>query len=159
MKRFLVIPALILAVAATLACGSARPSGQVTDAKLGQRSLGRFQLAGPTFGSRTLLPGVCVSGQHSYFLGFDLVDEREGVVTRLVVDPASGPVARVYGAEEPFDKTLLFQRTSCRTFHFSIDANGWRINRFDALDVSLDLDCRLPSGDAVVGKASAKGCD
>jgi hypothetical protein len=120
--------------------------------------LGSLILSGPTFGHQTLLPTVCVAGERQFFLGFDLHDEKAGLVTRLVVDPATGPVVRVFAASAPFDKTVLFHRPECRVFQFSLDFTGWLVNRIEQLDVSLDLDCQLPSGESIVGKASAPGC-
>jgi hypothetical protein len=120
--------------------------------------LGSFSLAGPTFGSRTLLPHGCSTGQRELFLGFDLRDEKAGTVVRLVVDPANGPVVRVFEAAAPFDKAVLFRRSECRVFQFSVDSTGWRINRIDQLQISLELDCELPSGDRIAGKARDPGC-
>src|SRR6266566_5300200 len=91
--------------------------------------LGSFSLAGPTLGQQTLLPTRCSVGERQLFLGFDLHDEKSGIVARLVVDPVTGPVVRVFKASAPFDQTVLFRRSECRTFHFSLDSTGWRINR------------------------------
>jgi hypothetical protein len=120
--------------------------------------LGTFSLSGPTFGQQTLLPTRCSVGERQLFLGFDLHDEKAGIVARLVVDPVTGPVVRVFKASAPFDQTVLFHRSECRTFHFSLDSTGWRINRIQQLGVSLELDCQLPSGDSIVGKAKDPGC-
>jgi hypothetical protein len=121
-------------------------------------TLGALMLSGPTFGRAALLPTVCLSGERQFFLGFDLHDKKAGVVTRLVVDPAAGPMVRIFAVSAPFDKTVLFHRAECRTLHFSLESTGWRVNRIDQLDVSLELDCQLPSGESIVGKASAPGC-
>lgn len=120
--------------------------------------LGSLNLSGPTFGKQTVVPTQCVAGEHQLFLGFDLRDEKSGVVTRLLVDPATGPVVRVFVASAPFDRTILFPRSQCHLFHFSLDPTGWRINRIDQLDVSLELDCQLPGGDGIAGKASEPRC-
>ena len=120
--------------------------------------LGTFSLSGPTFGQQTLLPIRCSAGERQLFLGFDLHDEKAGIVARLVVDPATGPVVRVFKASAPFDQTVLFHRSECRVFHFSLDSTGWRINRIQQLGVSLELDCQLPSGDSIVGKALDGAC-
>jgi hypothetical protein len=120
--------------------------------------LGTFSLAGPTFGQQTLLPTRCSVGERQLFLGFDLQDEKSGLVARLVVDPITGPVVRVFKASAPFDSSVLFHRSECRAFHFSLDSTGWRINRIQQLGVSLELDCQLPSGDSIVGKALDGGC-
>ena len=120
--------------------------------------LGTLSLSGPTFGQQTLLPTRCSVGERQLFLGFDLHDEKTGIVARLVVDPATGPVVRVFKVSAPFDQTVLFHRSECRAFHFSLDSTGWRINRIQQLGVSLELDCQLPSGDSIVGRAKDPGC-
>lgn len=156
--------AIPLCFAATTACLLAAsvlsPACVSSAAKTSERSgpLGTFSLSGPAFGSRELLPGRCSTGQHELFLGFDLRDESAGYVVRLVVDPATGPVVKVFETRAPFDRTVLFHRSECRVFHFSIDATGWRINRTDQLKISLELDCELPSGDRIAGKAQDSGC-
>jgi hypothetical protein len=120
--------------------------------------LGSLTLSGPTFGGQALAPAACVSGERQFFLGFDLHDDKAGVVTRLVIDPVNGPIIRVFASAAPFDKTVVFHRADCRVFHFSLDFTGWRINRVDQLSVSLELDCRLPSGESIVGKAADAHC-
>jgi hypothetical protein len=139
--------ALLLAALILLtACSSSPRTGEGRTAA----PLGTFSIAGSTFGEHTLLPTQCTAGERQFFFGFDLQDPKEGIVARLVVDPATGPVVRVFQSSSPFDSTVLFHRSECRVFHFSIDATGWRINRIQQLGVSLELDCRLPSGESIV---------
>lgn len=120
--------------------------------------LGALTLSGPTFGQRALVPTACASGERQFFLGFDLGDARAGIVTRLVVDPATGPIVRVFAASAPFDRAVVFRQAECRAVHFSIESTAWRINRVQQLNVSIELDCQLPSGDSIVGKAADLGC-
>ena len=120
--------------------------------------MGTFSISGPAFGQQTLQATTCAVGEHQVFLGFDLSDETTQIVTRLVVDPATGPVVRVFRAAAPFDATILFHRSECRVFRFSLDSTGWRIDHVEQLAVSLDLDCQLPTGDTIVGRARDPGC-
>jgi hypothetical protein len=147
---------IVIALATVTACATSSPPGS------GERGadapLGSFTVSGPTFGQETLQPTSCVAGEREFFLGFDLRDERAGVITRLIVDPANGPVIRVFAISAPFDKTVLFQRSACRVLHFSLQSTGWRVNRIEQLDVSVDLDCQLPSGESIIGRASDGGC-
>ncbi|HEY6929009.1 MAG TPA: hypothetical protein VJA66_04970 [Thermoanaerobaculia bacterium] len=132
-----------------------------SSAQSGERAsapLGAFTVDGPTFGTHSLQPGQCHVGQRELFLGFDFLDSPSGIVARLVVDPATGPVVRVFRSAAPFDSTVLFHRSDCRVFHFSLDETGWRINRIDQLRVSIELECGLPSGDHIAGKAEDPGC-
>jgi hypothetical protein len=159
MKSLLLRFRLLGTVLCTLVFLSACVSSPSPRAGSGRAApLGTFSLAGPTFGQGTLLPTRCSVGERQLFLGFDLQDEKAGIVARLVVDPANAPIVRVFQASIPFDKTVLFHRSECRAFHFSLDSTGWRINRIQQLGVSLELDCQLPSGDSIVGKALDGGC-
>jgi hypothetical protein len=147
---------VVLGVVILAACATSLPAGD------GDRGaglpLGSLALSGPTFAQQTLRPTACFAGEREFFLGFDLHDSRAGVVTRLIVDPATGPVIRVFAASAPYDKTVVFHRSDCRVFHFSLESTGWRVNRIQQLDVSLDLDCQLPSGEGIVGEASDSSC-
>jgi hypothetical protein len=145
----------ILGMGILAACATPYPA---SDSDREGTALGSLMLSGPTFGHEALLPTFCASGERQFFLGFDLRDNKAGVVTRLLVDPAAGPIVRVFAVSAPFDKTMLFHRAECRVFHFSLESTGWRINRIDQLNVSLELDCQLPSGESIAGKASAPGC-
>jgi hypothetical protein len=149
-----IIPVLGMTILA--ACATISPAGDGD--REARAPLGSLLLSGPTFGQETLLPATCVAGEGEFFLGFDLRDEKTGVVTRLIVDPAVGPIIRVFASSAPFDKTILFHRSECRVFRFSLQSTGWRVNRIQQLDVSLDLDCQLPSGDSIVGKVSDPAC-
>lgn len=146
----------VLGAALVAACATSPADGN--GGRAAGAPLGSLTLSGPTFGHEALLPTVCVSGERQFFLGFDLHDESAGIVTRLLVDPGTGPVIRVFAASAPFDKTVLFHRPECRVFHFSLDTTGWIVDRIEQLKVSLDIDCQLPSGESIVGKASDPGC-
>lgn len=147
---------LILATACLAACASAPPIS--VGASQGGAPLGTLAVSTPAFGQQSLRPTTCHSGERDYFLGFDLGDDTSGVVTRLIIDPATGPVIRVFAVDAPYDKTVLFRGPQCRVLHFSLESTGWRINRADELNVSLDVDCRLPSGESIVGKAATTDC-
>ena len=152
--RYAILAPSLGALLLAAACSSSSGQG-------GERAsapLGAFTLDGPTFGAHALAPAQCHVGQREQFLGFDFLDSQAGIVARLVVDPATGPVVRVFRSAAPFDSTVLFHRSDCRVFHFSLDETGWRINRIDQLRVSLELDCSLPSGDRIAGKAEDPGC-
>jgi len=149
----------VLGMATLTACATSSP-GSIGAGVAGgaDAPYGSFSLSGTAFGKQTLLPTVCRSGERELFLGFDLRGEKSELVTRLVVDPSTGPIVRVFADSAPFDRTILFHQSECRVLHFSLESTGWRVNRIQQLDVSLDIDCQLPSGETIIGKASASGC-
>lgn len=120
--------------------------------------LGRFAVSGPTFGEKELLPGACSTGELQHFLGADFHDARTGLVVRLAVDPMKGPAVKVFAAETPFERALLFRREDCRVFHFSLRHTGWRINDVRSLETSLEVDCASPSGETLAGSARDGSC-
>jgi hypothetical protein len=158
-RRFRTLAAgalLALGLATVTSCASLSPPGDGDHATGGP--LGTLTLSGPTFGDATLRPTACLAGERELFLGFDLRDASAGVVTRLIVDPAAGPIIRVFAISAPFDRSVLFHRQDCRVLHFSLESTGWLINRIEQLDVSMDLDCQLPSGEHILGSASDPRC-
>ncbi len=122
------------------------------------RSLGTLAVTSPRFGDVTLSPTTCKAGGKQFFLGGDFADENAGLTMRLVVDPLGNPAARLFAVAEPFDKSVVFHRSDCRAFHFSVDSTGWRVNDVDDYVITLDLDCASPAGDSVKGKLSAAHC-
>jgi hypothetical protein len=124
----------------------------------GLQSLGPFRLSSVSLGQFTISPSSCTSGDRERFLGADFSDESAGVVVRLVVDPLDGPAVRVFASAAPFEKSVVFRRSECRVFHFSLESTGWRINGVQDYRVSLDLDCVSKGGDTLDGKVSASHC-
>lgn len=129
-----------------------------TQTKLEQPTTGSLDLGGPLFGAQTLSPTLCDSGQHELFLGADFSSPSSPLVTRLVVDPLNGPGVRVFDREARFTRALVFRQEHCATFHFSLGQKNWRLNDIDLLEVQLELDCVLPSGDTLRGKVQAATC-
>lgn len=143
----------------TLACLSSQPktSGGQEDAG-GQRRLGSFAFSSALSGALTLAPSYCTSGDRQRFLGADFAGGESGLTVRLVVDPLDGPAVRVFSDAAPFEKSVVFRRSECRVFHFSLDDTGWRVNGVHDYAVTLDLDCTNKSGDSLTGKSSASHC-
>ena len=123
----------------------------------GGGSLGSFDVAVPAVTQGRVEPAACSAGDRQQFLGADLADPASGVVVRLVVDPLGDAAVRVFAAAAPFDRSVVFRRAECATFHFSIDSTGWRVNDVDDYRVTLQLDCRTAAG-SIAGQASATHC-
>ena len=120
-------------------------------------SLGSFELSTPQVRQALVEPTSCTGGDRQLFLGADLKDEKSGMVIRLVVNPLEGPAVRAFAAAKPFEESLVFHRSDCRTFHFSLESTALRINRIQDYRFSLELDCAV--GDATLrGTALAAHC-
>jgi hypothetical protein len=118
---------------------------------------GSVDLRSPSLGDRTLKPAECRSGENELFLGADFLD-GQGITTRLIVEPTGAASLRFFQAAHPLDPGVLFQRRDCGLFKLSLDRDGWRINDIYDLHVSLDFECRAPSGDSATGHLVADHC-
>lgn len=105
-----------------------------------------------------LQPSACVSGEHRLFLGADFIDEAQGLIARLVIDPLGEPTLRVFHAGEPLQRGLVLARSECARFELELERTGWQINEIYALRVRLDVECGEGEGELVVGSVSAEGC-
>jgi hypothetical protein len=119
---------------------------------------GAVHLASGTLGNRVLTPTTCASGERQLFLGADLVDSREGLTTRLILDPVGSVSIRVFNSSHPLDPGLLFQRHDCDQLELSLEHTGWRINEVYDLRLSIELACHLASGESLQGKLAADHC-
>ncbi len=151
-QRILLLAALSLATSACVSTGNGGSS------LLAPKTTGSLTLAGPTFGEIVLAPTRCASGEHLVFLGADFSSPDSKIVSRLAIDPITGPAVRVFDQESQFAKALILRREDCATFRFSLARTGWQLNDIYALAVDLELDCKLQSGDSVKGELRATGC-
>jgi len=145
------------AAALMMSCLSSRPVEGTGAGRAEEQPLGSFTLESGTFGDSTLAPTVCAAGDRQSFLGADLQTPGSPVVLRLVVDPIEGPAVRLYSTEAPFDKSVVFRRSDCSVFHFSLDSTGWRINDYEDYRLTLQLDCAR-EGEHITGNASSTHC-
>lgn len=115
-------------------------------------------VSGPRLGDHRIEPTQCTSGGRYLFLGADLIDERAGLILRLVVDPVRGNVVRVFDPKNDDTRSLILSRASCATFDTHLEFGGSMVNGVREMKVSIALDCHTPSGDIVVGKAASESC-
>ena len=124
----------------------------------GQR-LGTFEVASLGAPPGTIAPASCVAGDHELFLGADLVDPDAHLVVRLVIDPLDGPALRIYDADAPFDRSVLFFRDECTTFGMELEETGTMVNNIVERSLELEVDCENEDGATIRGSASVARCD
>jgi hypothetical protein len=141
-------------------CFSAKPLVPNTDAASagGQIYLGALALTSSAFGQINLKPNSCSSGGRQFFFGADFEDDRAGAVLRLVIDPLEGPAVRVFSTTKPFSQSVIFRRSDCPVFDFSLDSTGWQINHIKDFRVTLKIECANKDGESLKGTASASHC-
>jgi hypothetical protein len=119
---------------------------------------GALDLSGPSFGTQHLVPAACRSGDRLDFYGVDLVDERAGIVARVVMDPVQGGVIRLFPAADPADPGIAFRRGDCSTFRVQVAPTGTTVNQVEVMRVAIELDCRHDGGDGLRGASSWDDC-
>jgi hypothetical protein len=156
MKSIVIRVCAFAAMAVLLSCFSSRPVAGSGTAAEGQ-GLGSFSITSKMLGDQTFTPGECTGGDRQFFLGADLEGQASPLVLRLVVDPLEGPAVRLFSADAQFDKSVVFHRSDCRVFHFSLDSTGWRINDDNDYSFTLQLECAR-EGETIRGTASSAHC-
>lgn len=140
-----------------LSCFSSHPISELRGLSSDGQPLGSFAVSSQALGDQTFTPTLCKAGARQFFLGADLTSEPPSLVLRLVVDPLEGPAVRLFRPEAQFDKTVVFHRSDCAVFHFSLDSTGWRINEIEDYTITLQLDCSR-TGEKLSGTASSTHC-
>ena len=157
MRTITIIRFLALAsMALLLSCLSGRPIAESGAVAQGQ-DLGSFAISSKMFGDQTFAPKACTAGDRQLFLGADLEGQGSPLVLRLVVDPLEGPAVRLFSSDAQFDKSVVFHRSDCKVFHFSLDSTGWRINDYNDYSFTLQLEC-AKAGESIGGSASSTHC-
>lgn len=118
--------------------------------------LGSFEVASLGAPHGTIAPTTCVTGDRQVFLGADLIDPDTHLVVRLVVDPLAGPALRVYDADAPFDRSVLFFREECTTFEMKLGETGWKIDDVLVRRLELEIECENEDGATIRGSAAAR---
>ncbi len=148
---------------ALLGCFSTAPGLAAHSAGQGsgesQGALGSFEVASVGAPPGRIAPASCVAGDRELFLGADLVDPGTKLVVRLVIDPLDGPALRIYDADAPFDRSVLFFREDCATFELDLEPTGWIVNDIVVRRLELKVDCENETGATIRGSASAGRCD
>lgn len=123
------------------------------------KRLGSFEVASIGAPRGTIAPATCVAGDHELFLGADLVDPDTHLVVRLVVDPLDGPALRVYDADAPFERSVLFFRDECTTFGMELGETGTMVNNIVERRLELEVECENEDGATIRGSAAVARCD
>jgi hypothetical protein len=159
MARPLMLAAALTLAIMTVGCFSSQFTPPDRKGAAGEpQSLDPFDFSSAALGHWLISPSSCTAGDRELFLGADLFDDSAAVVIRLVVDPLDGPAVRVFAKAAPFENSVIFRRSECRVFHFSLESTGWRINEVQDYRLSLDLDCASKNGDTIKGRVSVNHC-
>ena len=160
------IASVIALAPALLGCFSTAPGlaahsagSEASDSGKSGSALGSFEVASVGAPPGRIAPASCVAGDHELFLGADLVDPGTKLVVRLVIDPLDGPALRIYDADAPFDRSVLFLRDDCATFELDLEPTGWIVNDIVVRRLELKVDCENETGATIRGSASAGRCD
>ena len=115
-------------------------------------------ISGPTLGTVEIQPTSCASGNRWVFFGAQAVDERAGIGIRLVIDPITGPVVRIFKFADDGVSSIVLRRRDCTKFEAEFGRTGKSVNFVEEVKLSLDLDCKSEAGDFVVGSVEQTAC-
>ncbi len=138
-------------------CLASRPVADPGTGDAAGQALGSFAVSSQLLGDATLAPTECTAGDRELFLGADLAAPGAPITLRLAVDPLEGPGVRVAASGAPLERAVVFRRSDCSVFHFTLESTGWRVNELNDYRLTLEIDCALP-GERVRGSASSTHC-
>lgn len=141
MRRFLVG----LLLCGPLACGSGDDLG------------GELSVDSEEYGSWTMSPTTCFSGEHRQFFGVDLTQNGDnGSGVRIVDDPVDGYSLAMNIPGE--DLALIVTAASeCEVFDLHVERGNTRINNIWAIQGHATVECRAP-GLEIVADLHFAGC-
>ena len=116
---------------------------------------GEILARGEKAGELLLRPEACLSGDRGNFRGVDLL--APPLVLRVVAEPVEGlAVALIDSASG--ERRGIFRRSDCSVLRGDVQRTGWRVN--DVADVSgfVEAECRLASGEELVGSIQFEHC-
>ena len=154
-------PTLCFSGASTLLLATALLQTGCASLAMGGRDAGpkgTVQVTSATLGNVSMTPSACVTGEYHLFLGADFVDSASGTTFRLILQPTGEAVLRVFSTAQPLQRGIVFSQSACTKFQLGFERTGWRINDFHDIRMSLDIDCRTASGDALQGMLTVAHC-
>ena len=106
-------------------------------------------------GDLALRPQICRSGDLANFRGVDLLGAP--LVLRITADPLEGLGVALIEPESG-DRRGVFRRADCSLLRGDVQRTGWRVNNVAVVSGFVELDCKLPSGEAVAGSIAFENC-
>jgi hypothetical protein len=158
-NRTLWLSLLLTVAVAGCATGANAPAAAAGGGPTPSEATNAVAFSGPTLGSGELKTNQCVSGGRMSFRGADVADQntKEVLVLRFVIDPIDGPVVRLFRDSES-GPSLVLRKSDCSTFDYTLEGTGSVVNLVEEVQFSLNLDCRGPKGDHVVGNVDIPAC-
>ncbi|HXU32825.1 MAG TPA: hypothetical protein VN851_19820, partial [Thermoanaerobaculia bacterium] len=145
--------AALVLVGLASACASAPPAKPKPN-----EPTNTIATSGPKLGAQQIEPTKCISGGRYLFLGVDLIDERSGLIVRLVYDPLRDEFVRIFDPKLNETRTLILSRANCKTFKADLTFGDSMVNGIREMKASIDLDCETPGGNFAVGKVASESC-
>jgi hypothetical protein len=148
----------LLPFALSSGCLSTLPvDGSAAADKSGNVSLGSVALHTERLGQATITPNTCSAGDRELFLGGDVIDEKSGLIVRLVFDPLNGAAVRIFVPNSSAEKSVVFHQRDCKALKYTFEPTHWRVNDVYDYRLSVSFDCRKDA-DAANGEVSATHC-
>jgi hypothetical protein len=130
-------PRVPLLALGTLAASCAIPIVQTHVSGIDSRApLASFSIDGTIYH-----PTICYSGGRESYFGVDLLDDREHVGLRILIDPIDGPRLRFARYDPHWNKLESTALRECHTLRADIRPTAWRVNEIQDYSGEIDASC------------------
>lgn len=116
---------------------------------------GELLVRGEKAGELLLRPEACLSGDRGNFRGVDLL--APPLVLRVVAEPIEGLVVALIDSESG-ERRGIFRRSDCNVLRGDVQRTGWRVNNVADVSGFLEAECRLASGEELLGSIAFEHC-
>ena len=122
---------------------------------VGTSTQGEILVRGEKVGELLLRPESCVSGDRGNFRGVDLL--APPLVLRVVAEPIEGLAVALIDSESG-ERRGIFRRSDCSVLRGDVQRTGWRVNSVADVSGFLEAECRLASGEELLGSIEFEHC-
>ena len=116
---------------------------------------GEILVRGEKIGELLLRPEACLSGDRGNFRGVDLL--APPLVLRVAAEPIEGLAVALIDSKSG-ERRGIFRRSDCRVLRGDVQRTGWRINNVADVSGFVEIECRLPSGEELLGSIVFEHC-
>lgn len=122
---------------------------------VGTSTQGEILVRGDKASEALLRPEACLSGDRGNFRGVDLL--APPLVLRVVAEPIEGLAVALIDSESG-ERRGIFRRSDCSMLRGDVQRTGWRVNNVADVSGFIEAECRLASGEELVGSIQFDHC-
>ena len=100
----------------------------------------------------------CISGDLSYFMGFDFHSSQDAGLLRALVDPLEGAIIRWMPAPQSGLTPATLRAKDCTRLDLHVEPTAWHVNDVREYAGHLDLSCDAADGTHIEGHLAVDHC-